>query len=219
MSDLDKTPGNSIKSKEGQKKTIQPVAQGRKAEKKKSNVKQVVSSLFDASLEGQKLDLTNDVIIPSMKRMVLEAVGSVTDAVRHSFELALFGRVTNKTSTIFGNGYVNYGSQYRAASGSTYTILGSENKPVREISQQGRRMHDFSEIVFSTRRDASNVLDQLAAALEKYPEVTVADFYTAAGVSSSFQDRNYGWKNLSQAYPARVRDGFILVMPAPEYLK
>ena len=49
--------------------------------------------------------------------------------------------------------------------------------------------------------------------IDTYGQVSVADLYDLVGKSCNYTDNNYGWTNLRNAEPVRVRDGYMLKMP------
>ena len=49
--------------------------------------------------------------------------------------------------------------------------------------------------------------------IETYGSATVADLYDLVGITCNYTDNKYGWTNLRNAEPIRVRDGYMLKMP------
>ena len=49
--------------------------------------------------------------------------------------------------------------------------------------------------------------------LETYDIVSVADLYDLVGKTCNYTDNKYGWTNLRNAEPVRVRDGWLLKLP------
>ena len=49
--------------------------------------------------------------------------------------------------------------------------------------------------------------------IETYGIVSVADLYDLVGKSCNYTDNKYGWTNIRNAEPVRVRDGYLLKMP------
>ena len=46
-----------------------------------------------------------------------------------------------------------------------------------------------------------------------YGTVSVADLYDLVGISGNYTDNKYGWTNIRNAEPIRVRDGYMLKLP------
>ena len=49
--------------------------------------------------------------------------------------------------------------------------------------------------------------------IETYGVASVADLYDLVGLRCEYTDNKYGWNNLRNAEPIRVRDGYMLKMP------
>lgn len=86
------------------------------------------------------------------------------------------------------------------------------------------RYHKFGEtcgfgidqVSFGSQKEAANVLHRLADILDQYGTVTVVDFYDEAGiVCTHYSSAHYGWKNLGDAYVAKVRSGWSISLPDP----
>jgi len=84
------------------------------------------------------------------------------------------------------------------------------------VSSHARRTHNFDDIVLDTRADVERVLDGLTALIEKYEVATLYDLYDLLGTTGDFVDYKWGWINLSTARAVRVREGWLLDLPAPE---
>ncbi|FAA01395.1 MAG TPA: hypothetical protein [Siphovirus UK_ancient_CT89] len=58
--------------------------------------------------------------------------------------------------------------------------------------------------------------------IEKYRGIdvmtpaTVGDLYGMAGISQTYTDENWGWRDLRGARAVRARNGYILDLPKPE---
>lgn len=99
-------------------------------------------------------------------------------------------------------------------SNTTYDYNGITNRPTtRVISDNGRRNHDFSEIIFESRVEAQDALDSLRVLLEKYDNASVSDLYSIVGIDDNFKDIQWGWDNLDGSHVKRYRRGFILDLP------
>ena len=49
--------------------------------------------------------------------------------------------------------------------------------------------------------------------IDMYGQVSVADLYDLVGKTCEHTDNKYGWTNIRNAEPVRVRDGYLLKMP------
>lgn len=227
ISDFDELPSNSAASKAAESSkpdkptAIAPVASGKRREKtKKHGVKKFADALFAVD-DGPKMDITEDIVVPAVKNTFLDVISAITGAVTNAFEVALFGDMHGRTRSRdrrdrdrYRNGYIDYSS-------SSSSRRGSEDRRDRDRgSARSRELQDFTDIDFDTWEEANDVLTNMKDLLSRYDRyVTVADFYALAGVSYTYQDRNWGWTDLSNAYPIRDGSVYILVLPKPEYIK
>jgi len=149
-----------------------------------------------------------DVLIPALKN-------TVSDMVTNGLDMALFGsdssrsRRSKRLTRDRDKTFVSY-SDYYDRDRRTSRRTQSEGSNLRI----GNR-HHFEEMIFDTRSDAEEVLSTLIELIDQYSIATVADFYDAAGLSSQYTDRNYGWDSLSQAFVRPIRGGFVIELPRP----
>ena len=219
---MDEMPGNSklanskaMNMARESATALKPVAKGTRKEKKKG-LKKFTSSLFAVD-DGPRMDITEDIVVPALKNTFLDVISAITGAVTNAFEIALFGDMHGRTRSRDRyrdrddrrrNGYIDYSSNKK----------GSEDR--RSRSSASRELMDFTEIDFDTWEDANDVLTNMRDLLNRYERyVTVADFYALAGVSYTYQDRKWGWTDLSSAYPIRDGSCYVLVLPRPEPVK
>lgn len=61
------------------------------------------------------------------------------------------------------------------------------------------RGYDIDCVYFDSRKRAENIIDSLTDILNQYGQVTVEDFYDAAGLGGYYYSANhYGWKNFDK---------------------
>ena len=48
---------------------------------------------------------------------------------------------------------------------------------------------------------------------------TVRDLYEMVGIRAAHTDEKYGWVDIRDARVDRVRDGYVLDLPRPEFLR
>lgn len=146
-----------------------------------------------------------EVLVPNLKSML-------SDATKEAIDRLLFGSGGNsRTKTIRGNG--------NPTSYSTLYGDSGRGSGVREVSKRGRATHNFDEIIIADRAEAEEVLDQLATLIEDFGQAKVSDLYTMVGISGSYIDDRWGWTNISTATTSRVRQGYLLDLPAPITLR
>lgn len=199
MEDRVYTP-NSHKYKEAQKKAaaegkkIEKVTQGAVRTKKKSGVHKFTNALIAEDASNVKSYILSDVLIPAIKNTILDII---TDSAN-----MIFGG-SNRRKTNVPASKVSYGGFFN----------NPKSNPNRVTGQSVRTAYSYDDLSFDYRADAMAVLDCLQEALDRYGQVTVADFYDAAGQSCEFTDHDYGWINLSTAYIDRTRDGYVIKLP------
>lgn len=75
---------------------------------------------------------------------------------------------------------------------------------------------DVNQVIFDSQKEAANVLHRLADILDRYGKVTVMDFYDEAGLDLPYYSSiRYGWKDIGDAYVAKVRFGWSISLPDP----
>ena len=72
--------------------------------------------------------------------------------------------------------------------------------------------------ILQSREEAEEVLTQLRDILEKYGQVTVADYKELVGVSGSYIENKRGWTDLSNAQIDQTFNGWTVVLPGPKDL-
>ena len=152
-----------------------------------------------------------DILVPRAKDLLF-------DIINGGSERALFG-----TSSPRGRRGSSRRSQlvdktdYKGMSGSRRER--ESDREDRELSKKERTNFDFDDIVIPTRGEAEQVRDTLLALVDQYDSATVADFYSAVGISTEHTDLKFGWTDLEEARiePARG-GGYILDLPRVETL-
>jgi len=202
---------NSHKYREQQlaktaQKDKRPVARakGRTTPKKQSLSKRFISTFLCADKEEVKSYLIEEVIIPALKE-------NIADFINCAVSMFLFEEVSRRPYSRGGrNGQggttqTNYGKFY----GQKTERLSNFQKP--------RANHNIEEVYYETKSDASLVLDGMLEILNSDAgQVTVADFYDLSGMSTTFTDNNFGWRELRTARimgsPSR---GYWIELPKP----
>ena len=153
-----------------------------------------------------------EVMVPALKTMV-------SDAVREVVERTLFGGGSggNRPRTYAGNRpHTSYNAYYANGSNTTYNAGNSQQRDEpRTMSNRGRATHNFREVIFATRPEATEVLKGLEERIHEYAEAQVDDFYSMTGITGNYQDTQWGWRDLGRGEIRRVREGYILMLPQP----
>lgn len=76
--------------------------------------------------------------------------------------------------------------------------------------------YELQSVCFESQKAAQTALDDLIDIIDQYGTVTVADFYDEAGLNDSYySSTHYGWKDIGDAYVAKVRSGWSISLPDP----
>ena len=209
-------PGNS----DGQKKDVperapmQAIVKPGGARKRDTPViKRLGKTFINEDLDDVKNYVLWDVVIPATKNLISDMISSATNGL-------LFGEMNGRRvnpnrsggnyRVVDGrNGYTSYNRAYPQRPESVQ----------RNMSKGARARHDFGEIVFNNREETFDVLEKLRDSVEMYGSATVGDMYSLAGISSDPVDEKWGWTDLTNAGVSRVRNGYILTLPQPDYIR
>lgn len=71
-------------------------------------------------------------------------------------------------------------------------------------------------IIFGSRDEAECVLNHLITICIQRGAATVGDLYSLVGMSKSYIDENWGWRDLRSAQAIRTHNGYILNLPQLE---
>lgn len=83
----------------------------------------------------------------------------------------------------------------------------------KHIISGGISLWRFDDILFSTREQAVDTLNQMWGILGTYDCVTVADVYDLAGVYSRYLDGKHGWTKLEGSQVLKCNNGYCLYLP------
>lgn len=157
-----------------------------------------------------------DIIIPSLKEMVV-------DAGKDALERVFLGTSTPRSSRSrsggssysYGGNRTPYGERYRGGNARRRATRDSED----EYESRGRRPRDFQNfdsVVLESRGDAERLRDSLLAALDEYKQFSVGDLFDYAEISTDYPDRGWGWtqNEIIDIPIRRLRsDRYILELP------
>lgn len=178
-------------------KQIEQVAKG--TTRKESIAGKIFSEFITCDLKTVAESAVNDILVPYAKDAIL-------DMLHDSIDMLFNGGSTRRGHTSKTPTYVSYNSYYRQETKD------SERRPDR------RAGYDFKEVLFKTRIEAEEVVERMYDILETDGNVTVADFYSLAGIRSAYTDETYGWVNLRSCTVQKVRDGYTINLPKPKLL-
>lgn len=190
---------------ETKEKVKEKVIKGEAVTRKKPLGKKFMEVFFGGTSKGVMDYVVFDVIVPAAKDMF-------ADAVSQGIERMIYGEARSTPRNRRSGGrksHVSYESRYS-----------DPRRPARpSLSHRARATHDFDEIVLETRDDAVMVLQGLDNRIERYRIATVNDLYDLVGVTGTYVDEKWGWVDLRDADITRVRGGYLVDLPEPEYLE
>ena len=200
---------NSQKYRDGQKpvapteKRVQKVVKG-PVKVKKNEMRRLADIFISEDVANVKEYIFMGVLVPAIKK-------AIYDIVTNGIDMFLYGGTGGSKSSSSGP-KVSYRNYYDQKNNHTSSYRGSE-------STRSQNAFDYSDLVFTTRRDAEAALLQLQDVIARYGLATVNDLYDTlpddmlAHISVPFTSSNYGWMNLSGVKSVPVRGGFILTLP------
>ena len=193
-----------------EREKITPVLE-KKPEKRKKGLMErlVVGFLGPDGLPGIGAYLNEEIILPSIKNIIVEAVTS-------GINMAVFGDHSRPSS----RPNVPNRTVYRPE--TDYASRTSRNTSAQPApSKRGPEMirsvkYGVDEYPIESRMDANNVLTMLHEYADNYDYVSVADYYDLLGVSSVYTDHNFGWsfEEILKAVVTPLRGGgYIINLP------
>lgn len=190
--------GNSHRGKEETStevvptKKVERVATGKT--RKKNEVRKLTDAFISEDVHSVKDYILQDVLIPAVKKAVVEMVES-------GIYMLIYGESKAKSRDSRQNSRVSYTKYYQ------------RDQDYERGTRTRVRGYDYDDIILDTRRDAEEVLDRMQDLVDTYGMVSVADLYDLVGISGSYTDNKYGWVHLRGADVQRVRDGYLLKLP------
>ena len=178
-------------------KKVEKVVKGEVKIRKKSGFSKLVDTFISEDASNVGSYVLMDVLVPAVKK-------AISDIVKDGIDMFLYGGRSGGSSSHSTVDRVSY-RKY------------SDSRPDDRRRDEGssRRGYEHDDIVLETRGEAEEVLLQMDALIDTYGQVSVADMYDLVGKRCNFTDNNYGWRNIRNAEPIRVRDGFMLKLPRP----
>lgn len=198
---MEEFKSNSFKSKEESPKRtpdkkVDKVVSGKTVKKKKNEARKFLDIFIKDDLENIGAFIVSDVLVPAIKRTILDSVKAVIGDP---------GGSTKATTTAAKISYRGY----------------YENEGRRDYSSiPARTGFDYDEIIFGNRGDAEAVLNAMDATIAKYGLVSVGDLYDLSDISTdNYTVTNYGWTDLHGSKVVPTRDGYMLKLPRALSLK
>jgi hypothetical protein len=70
--------------------------------------------------------------------------------------------------------------------------------------------------MFASRSEAEEALNHLISLRDLRGVATVGDLCDLVGISKTYMDENWGWRDLRNARVVHTRSGYVLDLPKPE---
>lgn len=190
------------KEDEPERKKLDPVVSEGAKVKKPSRFRDVFNPADGKDIFDHVID---NVIIPNLKT-VIETV------VVNSIHMALFGD-TNVVITSGDKQHVSYDKRLGATDRNRLATRSNYDAP-RRSADRG------TYITFPSRSDAEAVLREMEEIIRAYGCITVLELYDLADIadSATTTDNHWGWTSAWYANIRRVFDGYLLELPAPQYI-
>ena len=191
---------NSHKSREGQtealteRKKVEKVVHGKVRTKPKSGISKVTDMFISEDAANVKSYIVMDVLVPAVKK-------AISDIVRDGIYMIQYGEARGRRSSE-SSSYVSYRDYSRR-----------DDDRDRFIDSRTITVYSQDDIVLETRGEAEEFLSRLDELIDTYGVVSVADLYDLIGKSCEYTDNKYGWTNIRNAEPIRVRNGYMLKLP------
>lgn len=194
---------NSNRFKEAQraqsteKKKVEKVVRGKVKTKPRSGVSKLADAFISDDASNVKTTLVEDILVPAAKK-------TISDLIVTGLDIIMYGESRGRRSGS-SSSYVSYRDYSRR-----------DDDRRRDSSRRG---YSHEDIILESRAEAEEVLTRMDELIETYGTVSIADMYDLIGKSCAYTDNNYGWTNIRNAEPIRVRDGYMLKLPKALPLK
>ena len=183
------------KSQPEERKKLEKVVTGTVKTKKKSETSKLADIFIAEDASNVKNYILMDVLVPAIKK-------AISDIVRDGIDMILYGESSGKRRSGGNAGRVSYSGYYN-----------NRDERRTETTSRTRAGYSPDDIVLETRGEAEEVLSRMDELIDLYGSVSVADLYDLIGKTGAYTDNKYGWTNIRNAEPVRVRDGYLLKLP------
>lgn len=195
---MEQYKSNSHKSKaeaRNNEKRVEKVVKGKVKTKHKKGITKLSEVFISEDAANVKSYIFMEVLVPAMKK-------AISDIVTDGIDMILYGETGRSGKRRSNSSYVSY---------SSYSSRRDDRRPER--GTRTRNGYSLDDIILESRGEAEEVLSRMDELIEAYGEASVADLYDLIGVTCNYTDNKYGWTNIRNAEPVRVRDGYMLKMP------
>lgn len=182
------------KARPEEKKKVEKVVKGGVKVKKKNEIRKFADIFVAEDVKNVKSYILMDVLVPAMKK-------AISDIVTDGIDMILYGESghSGRRSTADKISYRNYYDR--------------KDDRSRFSEPRTRTGYSYNDVTLDSRGEAEEVLSRMDELIDTYGMVSVADLYDLVGVTGTYTDNKYGWTNIRNAEPIRVRDGYMLKLP------
>ena len=174
-------------------KRVEQITNGSVKRKKKGEMQKITDVFISEDVGSVKSYILMDVLVPAIKK-------AISDIVTNGIDMVLYGEAGHTKRVTGAASKVSYRNYYD-----------TDNRTNRVSS--ARSAYDYDDIVLKTRGEAEDVLARMDDLIVAYRLVSVADLYDLVGITCNYTDNKYGWTDLRNVCPVRVRDGYMLKLP------
>ena len=180
-----------------EEKKIEKVVEGDIVKKKKSAGDKMLSTFIANDLKTVGNSIWMEIIVPAIK-------DAISKTVSNGIDMLLYGDVRTPSRSGTGS-YVSYASYYDKG-----------RRTDRRNNVIDRR--DLDEDITLSLQDAKRVLRTLEDIVDKYGQVSVADYYDTLGITSNFTDYKYGWTSVRSARIVPKGSRYMIDLPVATLL-
>jgi hypothetical protein len=178
-------------------KRVPKVVSG-KAKTRENNGRKLANIFISEDAANVKSFVFMDVFVPMIKKAIVEAgIGAL--------EMIVYGETGGKRG---GRSRSTDRVSYRK-----YYDDRDDRDSRRSERREPRSNFNYDDILFDSRGEAEQVLDEMHHTIKRYGIVTVADMYDMADLTAPYTSSNYGWSSVRNAEVKRVKDGYIIDLP------
>ena len=188
---------NSHKFKNEEKTTEKKPAKvisGKAKTRKKSELQKMTGAIISEDARNVKSYILMDVLLPAVK-------DAIEDIVTNGIRMILRGETgARRSSSNSGLSKISYNNAYKTNNRSYY-------------GEPTRSGYSYDDIVLDSRGDVENVIRHMDDLISQYGSVSVAYLYDLVGILVTPNDNKWGWSNIRNAEPIRVKEGYLLKLP------
>lgn len=186
------------------------IVNSRAIKRKKSVGKRLLEMVVGDQVTDVRTFVVQDILVPAVKDMVADMAHGITDILIYR-------------DTRGGRGYrgyshgYDYSRQYRSSDplDRKYGYGYSERRRDPRNDGPRRALKITDDIIVGSKREAENVLSEMARCIQQYGQVTLSQVYSMVGWDQTYTDNYWGWYDMGSAHTKRVREGWLLDIPKP----